>query len=321
MERVLFLGSYGFHNFGDELCLVEALKLYPHAQHWTHSANPAYTARCTGVTNFITCRRDIRYLRPTAVVVGGGGVGFLPSIRDHLHWALDAVGMGAKLHIHNIGVAATTAEDRSWLTQNIIDLISGADEFTVRDEVSQRIASRWTGRIPGITLYPEVNLSLEYFQELDVFPVGRRLMGISVTNQKATVDLLRRQPNELREALSEFKDCLVVPVVSCLHPDAPDEDDVNGFLEFKENLLSGFDVLDYPFLDREFIRGFYTPSFIRTLISRLDVLFSQRKHNCIHAIGAGTRVIGFSSVADDSIKRVFDTLENRLPRNSRQMQL
>lgn len=316
MERTLFLGSYGFHNYGDELCLLEARRLYPDSEHWTQSANPAYTARCTGITNYIGARQHIKKLQPTRVVIGGGGVGFLPSIRDHLHWALDAVEGGAKLHIHNIGVAATTIEDRSWLIPSIKSLIDGAVEFTVRDVVSREIAKQWTGRSPELTFYPEVNLGVGYFSDLDILPKERPLLGISVTNQSLTLSALRRNPAPLHDALAEFTGHLVVPVVSCLHPTSPEEDDVDGYLAFKELLLDGFDFFEDQFLDKEYIKTFYSPAFLRALIARLDVLFAQRKHNCIHAIGAGTRVFGFSDAIDDSIKRVFDACESRIPKGS-----
>lgn len=321
MERVLFLGSYGFHNYGDELCLLEARKLFPAAQHWTHSYNPAYTARCTGITNYIGDRPDIRWLKPSAVVIGGGGVGFLPSIRDHLHWAMDAVQLGARLHIHNIGVAATTIEDRSWLRPRIVELIDGAAEFSVRDRVSVEIARQWTGRVPQLTRYPEVNLDLDYFDWLDDLPADRKLLGLSVTNQAITMEALRANPEPMRAALAEFSGHVVVPVVSGLHPGADDEDDVKGFETFRDLFLKDFEVFAGRFLDRSFISGFYTPQFLRALIARMDVLFAQRKHNCIHAIGAGTRVIGFSNALDDSIGRVFDECANRLPVGSAVLRL
>lgn len=321
MEKVLFLGSYGFYNFGDELCLLESMRMYPHAQHWVHSVDPAYTSRCTGVTNFIHRRVEIQSLRPDVVVVGGGGVGFLPSIRDHLHWARDAVAKGAALRIHNIGVAKTTIQDKSWLVADIVELINNAQEFSVRDQQSWEIAKQWTGREPSITKYPEVNMDMPYFDALNRLPHDRKLLGISVTNQNLTRESLQRSGAVMIEALKPYQDHLVIPVVSCLHKDTQEEDDIEGFQFFRSLFLKEFDVMEDIFLDTDYIRSFYTPQFIRALVGKLNVLFSQRKHNCIHAIGAGTPVVGFSSVVDDSIKRVFDECSLRLPRGSNLLQL
>jgi hypothetical protein len=114
---------------------------------------------------------------------------------------------------------------------------------------------------------------------------------------------------------------VVVPVVSCLHKDTQEEDDIEGFKFFRSMFLQEFEVMEDIFLDTDYIRSFYTPQFIRALVGKLDVLFSQRKHNCIHAIGAGVPVVGFSSIIDDSIKRVFDECSVRLPYGSKLLQL
>jgi hypothetical protein len=56
-----------------------------------------------------------------------------------------------------------------------------------------------------------------------------------------------------------------------------------------------------------------TPRRLKGLIARCAVLVTQRKHNMIHAIGAGVRVIGLHPVEDNSLRRTFVTMANRLP--------
>jgi hypothetical protein len=67
----LFLGSYGYGNLGDELCLIEAVKRFNPEEAWAFSFDPEYTRRTTGVQNFIRYRAEIEQVKPTRVVRDG----------------------------------------------------------------------------------------------------------------------------------------------------------------------------------------------------------------------------------------------------------
>jgi hypothetical protein len=117
--------------------------------------------------------------------------------------------------------------------------------------------------------------------------------------------------------LAGFADHLVVPVVSTVHADATDEDDLAGVLRFLRRFLPRMPVAGAGLLDRAHWRAEMTPARLKGLIARLDVLVTQRKHNAVHAIGAGTRVIGLHPLEDDSLRRTFVALSHRLPPGSR----
>jgi hypothetical protein len=70
-------------------------------------------------------------------------------------------------------------------------------------------------------------------------------------------------------------------------------------------------------LDPAHWRRAVTPRNLKGLIARCDALISQRKHNAVHAIGAGVRVIGLHPLEDDSLRRTFVALTHRLAPGSR----
>ena len=132
-------------------------------------------------------------LKPQRVVLGGGGVGFFPSIRDMLHWMDDLRGAGAECHIHNIGVAMM--HDLSWANSPEVQRVLGAlASCSVRDDISSFCMRLWPAQLrPKITLYPERLLPPDPALT-SALPPRRRKIGVSVTGQKLMRDALREQP-------------------------------------------------------------------------------------------------------------------------------
>lgn len=319
--RTLFLGSYGFGNLGDELCLIDAMKAFPSTEVWAFSHNFEFTASCLPQKiNFMRRRPEIADIKPERVVLGGGGVGFLPSIRDMSHWMYTARELGAECHIYNIGMAHL--EDFSWLQANEVQRVMAClKSCSVRDHMSWYCTKLWPIDInPSITYYPEKLLSPDRFLT-DLLPKRRKLVGISVTGQKLMRDALRRNPERVIAALAPFRSYTVIPIVSTVSADDPEEDDVAGFQYFRSLYLQGFDVSCEQFLDKQWWRQNLTPLRLKGIIAELDVIFTQRKHNLIHAIGTKTTAVGMYPSIDDSIARIFFSLRDEIPPNSTQLSL
>jgi hypothetical protein len=323
--KTLFLGSYGYGNLGDELCLIEAMRAFPSSEAWAFSADAGFTrASVPGIEGFITSvspgRPELKALRPERVVLGGGGVGFFPSIRDMLHWMDTAMALGAECHIHNIGVA--WMEDLSWVdAPEVQRVLGGLASCSVRDHVSWFCMRSWPAEVrPRITLYPERLLPADDAL-VSMLPRRRRLLGISLTGQALMRGALRGNPERVISALAPYRGHTVVPVVSTVSLDDPEEDDVAGFAVFRELFLGGFDIACEEFLDKSWWRANMTPLRLKGVIGELDILFTQRKHNLIHAIGTRTPAVGMFPSVDDSIARIFFSLRDEMPPDSGQLSL
>ena len=90
-----------------------------------------------------------------------------------------------------------------------------------------------------------------------------------------------------------------------------------GVADFIARFLPGAPIAASALLDRDHWRQTMTPPRLKGLIARLDTLVTQRKHNAIHAIGSGVRVIGLHPLEDNSLRRTFVSLSHRLPPGSR----
>ena len=85
--------------------------------------------------------------------------------------------------------------------------------------------------------------------------------------------------------------------------------------------LTDFQLACEPFLNKDWWRANMTPLRLKGLIGGLDVLFTQRKHNLIHAIGTQTPVVGIYPSIDDSIARIFFSLRDMMPIDASQLSL
>lgn len=314
--KTLFLGSYGFGNLGDELCLIESLKSFPSSEAIAFSVDPAYTERCSGVSRFIRNRSEIQELKPERIVLGGGGVGFMPSIRDSLHWMRDGWIMGAKCHIHNIGVARIA--DLSWVTadKTVMEMLSNLESCSVRDHISWFAMREWpAGLNPEITYYPEKNLksddSLSHIIKRD-----KPVLGVSILSTKTMRDAIDRNSEKIKEYLSQFSGWRIAPIVSTIHLSDSEEDDVAGFNYFREKFLKNYELTGTEMLDKSWLTSNITPLRLKGIIGSLSRLLSQRKHNCIHAIGTKVPFTGIFPGDDDSILRIFFSLRNEIPLTS-----
>jgi hypothetical protein len=321
--KTLFLGSYGFGNLGDELCLIDAVRKFEPREAWAFSFRPEFTKANSNVINFITDRAEVSTLRPERVVLGGGGVGFWPSLRDSLHWMRDATVCrdDVELHVYNIGIARITAAE--WAADEIVrNVFARLASFSVRDHVSRWLVTEWGfGLDPNITYYPEQTLPPESFpmprlNRRRLFR-KRKLIGFSLTAQPAMLEALHKDRDKVHNLIAEMEDFTAVPIVSTMHHLEQGERDIEGFRIFAELFLKRKQVAFHEMLNPAWWHEVMTPLRLKHVISKLDLLVSQRKHNIIHAIGCGVPFVGIFPDDDDSILRILFSLRHRLPSGSR----
>jgi hypothetical protein len=311
--KTLFLGSYGFGNLGDELCLIEAMQAFPSSESWVWSHDPGHTARLVpGITGFIRMRADIEALKPERIVLGGGGVGFMPSIRDMLHWMSEGLAIESALYVHNIGMALL--EDVEWTkapeVQRVFAALRGC---SVRDHMSYHCFRLLPGApVPAVTLYPEKLIPPDPALAAEL-PREQPILGVSITNHELMHERLEAGAERVAQALLPFRGWPVLPIISSFHPDAAHENDAAAFASFVARFLPDAQVLLPETLGYAWWHEHMTPRRVKGLIAACTHLVTQRKHNLIHAINVGTPVLALSPQIDDSLARIFFTLRGELP--------
>jgi hypothetical protein len=316
MTRTAFIGAYGYGNLGDELCLMEAMQAFPSGTAYAYSRDPAWTMRCVpGLAGTFHTVEELVALKPERIVFGGGGIGTPKTFADRLPWMHAAhVLCGADLHIHNIGIGGEFGA--GWQTDPMRAAFDACASFTVRDPMSVLIAMEaGIQRLPGLTRFPERLVEPEFSLADQLLPKGEPLVGISIINMPLMDDCLRRDRDRVLALLQEFRGWTVVPVVSTIHR-FTDTSDGEGLRRFLQDFWPEAKVVAPWLMDREPWHAQLTPRLLKGLIARCDALISQRKHNCIHGIGAGVRTIGLGPAIDDSLRRTFVALEQELPPGS-----
>ena len=318
MGPTIHLGAYGFGNLGDELCLMEAMKAFPAEEAYAHSVAPAWTMRCVpNLTGCFTSIDEMFALKPGRAVLGGGMVGTPDIFREQLPLLNRAAREGIEIHLHNMGVARLT-EDVAWRSEAALRAIARAATFTVRDYMSFEMAVEADiRRLPGITFFPEADMPADFTLADAVLPRGRKLLGVSIIPTPPMLAAMRQDAARIRDLLVEFADHAVVPVVSTMHVTNGDEADMAGCIAFLREFLPHAEVAAPVLLDRAHWHAHLTPARLKGIIGRCDTLLTQRKHNAVHAIGAGVPVIGLHPLMDDSLRRTFIALSHRLPPGSR----
>jgi len=317
--RTAFLGAYGYGNLGDELCLIEAMRAFPSDEAFAFSVAPAWTMRCVpGLAGCFRNDRELDLLRPRRIVFGGGMVGLPDAFRAWMPALARALARGAEIQFHNLGIGWLRG-DLAWLDAAARDVLARAAGFSVRDHLGvERAAELGLPRLARITHFPEADIPADPALAEALLPRdGRKLLGLSMIPLPGMRQALAHEADRVRALLGEFPDHALVPIVSTVHVSSPEEDDLAGFAHFLRSFLPDAPIAAPALLDRAHWRSTMTPPLLKGLIARCDVLVSQRKHNCIHAIGAGTRVIGLSPLEDHSLRRTFVALAHRLPTGSR----
>lgn len=315
MAVSVFLGGFGFGNLGDEACLATALKLYATETNCVFSRDDAITRK---VASFDLFFNDIEqvfpvYPRIDQVILAGGGIGFMPSLRDNIDWALRCKRRGAKVFIHNIGIGKVGG---GWLREwpYLLPVMTEAAEFSVRDFHSRAEVVSWgVGLKPEVSFYPERNHPLSSTFQPDLPP---NLLGISMNNRGALWNRIEANHDEIRQILSGFPDSPVLPIVSTIHVSDAEEHDQVGFQRFVEMFGLHNRVVGREFADPTYWREHLGPAEIKTLVSRCSFLISARKHNIVHAIGCGVPFLGMFEAENDSIPRVYQTLFPHLAKGS-----
>ncbi len=317
-DRTVFLGAYGYGNLGDELCLMEAMGAFPGGEAHAFSVAPDWTRRC--VPALAGCIRDgaeMLALQPRRVVFGGGMFGVTEAFRSWMPWLAQAEAAGAEIHLHNLGVA-WLLNDLGWLDEAARGVIARAASFTVRDFLGvERVAEAGLGRLPRITHFPEADIPPEPDLAEALLPRGVPLLGVSIIPLPNMRAALAHEGALVRSLLAQFEGHAVVPIVSTVHVDAPEEDDMAGAEAFIRAFLPRATIAAPALLDRRFWHAELTPRRLKGLIARCDTLLTQRKHNMIHAVGAGVRVLGLHPLEDNSLRRTFVAMTHRLPPGSR----
>jgi polysaccharide pyruvyl transferase WcaK-like protein len=319
MSTTAYLGAYGFGNLGDELCLLEAMRTFPATRAYALSQDPDWTRGC--VPALAGCFREgpeLLALAPDRIIFGGGMFGLNEAFAAWMPWMAQAQAQGADIHLHNLGVARIKG-DLHWLDASARDVIAKLASFTVRDYVSfEMIAEAGLGRLPRLTFFPEADIPAEPDLAQRLLPDDRRkLLGLSIIDTRQMKACLERDAARVHEILSPFADHAIVPIISTVHLSRAEEDDAAGTAAFIRAFLPRAEIAAPLLLDRAHWRTDLTPQRLKGLIARCDVLVTQRKHNAVHAIGAGTPVIGLHPIEDDSLRRTFVALEHRLPPGSR----
>lgn len=317
--KTLFLGSYGFGNLGDELCLLDAINTFPSDEVHVLSYRPSFTGRFVEVASFVENYNQARLLRPDRIVLGGGGVGTQSMLPKFMSFMNDALAWGAQCHIYNIGVANLNT---SWITPEIRRAAQALASFSVRDFTSRRIVNRWNLDLPvevGLTRYPERFHPRD--EDIDFgLPAGRKI-GISLTNQSTMARAVDENLPLIQDFLKPYEDYVLVPVVSTIHQYESSEDDAAAFSSFVSRMGLRQKIALPQTLDPSWWIEEMSPARLKALISELDVLVSQRKHNCVHAFGAGTPAVGLYPGQDDSLPRLFNTVSHETPTGSRLLPL
>jgi hypothetical protein len=313
-----FLGAYGYGNLGDELCLIEAMRAFPAERAFAFSVKPDWTRRCVpGLAGCFADGAEMLALRPDRVVFGGGMFGVTDAFRAWMPWLVRAEATGAEIHLHNLGVA-WLLKDLGWLDEAARGVIARLASFTVRDYGSvERVADAGFGRLPRISFFPETDIEPDFDLADAILPRGQPLLGLSIIPMPLMRDCLAHEAPRVRALLAEFAGLPVVPIVSTVHVESPAEDDMEGVLGFLRDFLPDARIAAPALLDRAHWAAELTPRRLKGLIARCEVLVTHRKHNAVHAIGSGVRVIGLHPVIDNSLRRTFVALGHKLPAGSR----
>jgi hypothetical protein len=322
----LFLGSYGHGNLGDELCLIDALSKFASDHNIIATYNTSYTKKCIEHLNlnctFINIRTQLAEFKDQIqkVIIGGGGVGFLPCLKNLLHWSSDV--SCDNTIVYNIGVA--NIEETEWLQdEKIIAASKKIKTVSVREEISKFYWNKLElfRPVDEITNFPETDISPDMQLADSIFTKQDEYfnIGISVTSQQSMINCLQTRFEKIADAINMLnitKPIRLIPIVSTCHLSSKNDDDFYGYdcaeqqfyNFFGDKILKTVDALK----DKNFWIENMTPTKLKGCINNLDLIVSQRKHNIIHAIGCNIPFYGIHPKEDDSLPRMYYSLRSKI---------
>jgi len=323
MSVTAFLGAYGYGNLGDELCLIEAMQRFPGGSAFALGPDPDWTMRVVpGLTGGFQTPAEMLALKPTRIIFGGGLVGRVSTFRTWLPAIATAMEGGAVVHFNNLGIDAAIA-DEAWADAAARAVLCAAESFTVRDPPAFEVVARAAfGRLPGITWFPEADLPPDSsLADALLPPAGRPILGVSIIGNPTMRAAVAADPGRIEAALAPFRGHALLPIISTRHRYSAEENDAAGTAAFIARFLPGQAILAPELLDLGFWRAEVTPPRLKGLIARCTWLVTQRKHNAVHAIGAGVPVLGMTRRANQGLRHAMMALGSRLAPGSRYLAL
>ncbi len=299
MTKYLIYGGFGNGSLGDELILSAELDLFGRRNCVVISHDPPETSRMHEVES-ITISTIKKYNDYDVLVVGGGGIFYDHFVYHCYDYLSDALKKGKKAQVFNVGVMS---DIKNWkLIERIYHL---CESFTVRNKTSYDVVREFTDIEPEIGYYPAMYCKKvskpvidKIFDENNI-DRNKTLVGIQCKN----VDDVINYYIPICKYLSTIDSKQMVSINTCIHK----------LTDNKDNLA--IDAINKHIDDNPIIQilGDYSkclhPHEMKSLLSEIDLLLSNRKHPAICATAEGTETILIDN--DLALTRIMNDINHK----------